>query len=139
MDRRRTLLAFLAGLLLGIVLTLIVLRTAPAILTLTGGSGMYVGQTWAPLPGADSAAVRADIQQAIAEMAFQNGYEPVAGWFFANVPDGSGTGAVFDLEARLRGLAPGRFTFTLLHSRRGQEILHSDDIDDDPFRTIVRH
>jgi hypothetical protein len=66
-----------------------------------------------------------------------NAREVVPGHIIANVPSAGGSGDIFDLEERLRPLAPNRYTFTLYYLPRGHVILHSDNLADRPLQRVA--
>lgn len=90
---------------------------------------MYVVLTWKPQPGAQAAAVRNRIVSKMQAYRMTNIMNTFEQQLIANIGQGRGSADAFDLEFDLRrNDAPGRFTFTLFYVRRGQEILHSNDL-----------
>ena len=98
---------------------------------------MYIVLTWQALGATPPADVRAEILQEVRDAGLVNTREVFEGQLVANMVKGKGNGVAFTLEESLRDSAPNRFTFTLYYLRRGDVILHSDDLLGPPLVRIA--
>lgn len=98
---------------------------------------MYIILTWRVLDATPPADVRAEVMREIADAGFLNTREVMEQHVLANMAKGKGSGTAFALEGSLRDKAGGRYSFTLYYLRRGDVILHSDDLPDQPLVRIA--